>query len=356
MDKSHDLDSRSAPAGVLPVGEKGWLADHSEPQSWIAQDQQRESIRSRFDWKRLHSEGSALDSSSDGEASTVYLICNDAGSCFEQSSAYGGAVSGAAGQFANDGMFFPDNRLAASNVSAQSGDSVVEVLKSGRNETVLPHSLLAELRLVSHLDGSSQTYDPPMLAKSTGFWNVASRGAEKTLVKNLLESRGEISLADLSRSALSACNGDSQLALLTLANFTKNMASIERRQVKPEQIAEDLRSTYSQSSIDLLFHRIQGMGVSKDRDYYNKEGALYHYFGAMLAGSQWGRVTEELVATDNSNLRNSDKGRTDFIKDQAGLSGARDGAELGKNYHGAGFLVRMGLRSAKYVSAEFTSF
>jgi hypothetical protein len=148
------------------------------------------------------------------------------------------------------------------------------------------------------------------------------------------------------KTAMSICGNDLPLAMLTLANFTKNMAAEERRQVSsqckkncteiasarvdngsqttyvPKKIDASLKSTYVPEKIDRIFQRIEGFSDSAN-EKYNKEGALYHFYGAMFAASRWGPVVVEIVDTDNASLRHQK--RTDRIKDAAGLAGAKLG-------------------------------
>jgi hypothetical protein len=93
-------------------------------------------------------------------------------------------------------------------------------------------------------------------------------------------------------------------------------------EISAEKVDISLQSTYRPEKIDKIFQRIEGFSDSPS-EKYNKEGALYHFYGAMFAASQWGTIAVDLVAGDNQALRH--RQRTDRIKEAAGLAGAKLG-------------------------------
>jgi hypothetical protein len=162
------------------------------------------------------------------------------------------------------------------------------------------------------------------------YWETTSRPYEKKLIEKLTSRGGEISHSELMSTSLEVCGQDTQLAILTLANFTKNMAAIERRQIDRSEIDPQLQDAYAQGKIDALFHRIQGF-ADDPSEKYNKEGAIYHFYGAMLAGSQWGNVSSPLVWLDN--FLQDGSSESDRIKDAAGMMGAWCGRAFFDAYH-----------------------
>lgn len=240
---------------------------------------------------------------------TVYLECSDSGDCAINSR---------------------DSNLPLPSVTTnrlmQISKDVQKVIETGNAKTTLNGSVLS---LLVSISGYNQTFDPPMLEardKNNYYWETASRPFEKGLIDELRTSTGTITQADLMKTALEVCGKDTQLAILTLANFTKNMAAIERRQVKEAEIDPSLRELYSEANIDAIFHRIEGFADDPNVKY-NKEGAMYHFWGALLAGSQIGPVTKGLVMYDNFVLSTEAESwkATDPIKDAAGLAGAGPG-------------------------------
>jgi len=263
---------------------------------------------------------------------TVYLDCSDDGLC----------------HVAKGGM--SDSNSGSTHTVDRIAEEVGNVLNGGSPRTSLKHSFWKNIALVNHLDGQSQTFDPPMMEHNTGYWSTKSRPYETKLIDALSKSKGEITFGQLTQDALGICNGDKQLTILTLANFSKNMAAIERRQIKPSDIASGLKSDYTEVKIDAIFHRLEPLTDSRENQY-NKEGAVYHLFGAMLAGSQWGQVAEAFVDGDNSSLSTAGPdSRTDKIKDAAGLNGAKVGLSvMGFNPHPGPF-ARFGLGVLSVVS------
>jgi hypothetical protein len=166
-----------------------------------------------------------------------------------------------------------------------------------------------------------RTFNAPFKEGSTSVWETASRPYEAKLINELTSTSGPISLQALTEAAVKVSGNDGQMALLTLANFTKNMAAIERRQVSPPEIDPSVRQSYDKHVIDGLFHRIQGL-ADTPTEKYNKEGAIYHFFGALLASSQLGQgVTQHAVSVNN--FYNKLPGVSDRIEEAAGTLGAR---------------------------------
>ncbi|MDQ5968227.1 MAG: hypothetical protein QG625_4384 [Cyanobacteriota bacterium erpe_2018_sw_39hr_WHONDRS-SW48-000098_B_bin.30] len=151
--------------------------------------------------------------------------------------------------------------------------------------------------------GSSPTSRASLRADRTGYWDTVTRPTEIKLVDALSQSTGEIKHKDLVKEALRASDNDRELAMLTLANFTKSMAGIERRQIAPESIAPELKETYTQPKIDSIFNRLEGL-ADNPNEKYNKESAVYHFYGAMWAASKIGPGSSLGVwAYNNLNLR-----------------------------------------------------
>jgi hypothetical protein len=197
--------------------------------------------------------------------------------------------------------------------------SVSEQLLKANPTTSLPQDVFHLSRLLDVLGTETQSWDAPMLTKSDSYWETASRPYEKQLIEALRKTSGEITHADLMKLALKVSNNDGPLALLTLANFTKNMAAIERRQVEPGQITPELRDSYNKADIDLIFNRIAGFADSPD-EKYNKEGAIYHFYGSALAGYAVGGPLTRWAVESYAD--------SDRIENYAGIAGANVGQPL----------------------------
>jgi hypothetical protein len=137
-----------------------------------------------------------------------------------------------------------------------------------------------------------------MKDNSDSYSETVTRPFEKELVGRLMHSTGQITHADLMKQSLEICQNDQELALLTLANFSKNMAAIERRQVWPETISPELKDSYSEQNIDSIFARIEGF-ADDGKQKYNKEGAIYHFYGAMYAASRIGEAAFSMAGLEN---------------------------------------------------------
>jgi hypothetical protein len=202
----------------------------------------------------------------------------------------------------------------------QIADQLDTILQSGKLQTSLGsgEGLIGLFEFLT--GGHSPTSKAPMRADRTMYWETVSRPYEKQLVDSLTNSNGVITNAQMMQTALNESGNDRALAILTVANFTKNMAAIERRQVSPELIAPDLRHTYTKTKIDSLFNRIEGF-ADDPRERYNKEGSIYHFYGAMFAASQLGEVASLGVLAYNTGKKF--EGRADHIKDAASTLGAQ---------------------------------
>lgn len=172
--------------------------------------------------------------------------------------------------------------------------------------------------------GSSPSSRAPMRADRTTNLDTITRPYERQLIAKLASTRGQITHGEMMRDALDVCGGDRTLAILTMHNFTKGMAGIERRQIKPDEIAPEMRDAYQQSTIDSIFNRIEGM-TDDPSERYNKEGAIYHYYGAMFASAEAGPVGSlGVLAYNNLSLRPFGYGgESDRIKEAASKLGAQ---------------------------------
>ncbi len=235
----------------------------------------------------------------------VYLVCSDSGDCEE-----GGNSSR---QWNISSATHKLERITA---------DVAQVLSSGDAKTSLKGGWSTTIPLCNHLSAWTPSYAPPMSRReTTSYWAKESRPYEKLLISQLAASRGEITHTTLVSAALKVCRNDTLLALLTLANFTKNMAAIERRQIKPSQIEPSLKTAYDQQTIDSIFHRIEGI-ADNSSEKYNKEGAIYHFYAACFLASKWGPIASVGVATDNFMLAGG-HAKDDRIKDAAGRLGVK---------------------------------
>ncbi len=252
---------------------------------------------------------------------TVYLECSDAhpDDCVEGKGQTGASKSTA-------------------KLSAIEG-SVTDIFAKGSMQTTLETGPLRQFELAQVLSGKRQSDVPPMAKSNTTYWETVTRPYEKQLVDELSGHSGPISQADLAQAALKVAGNDNQLAIATLANFTKNMASIERRQIAPDQIDPSVQSAYTKEKIDPIFERMEGF-ADDPNEKYNKEGTIYHFYGAMLAASQWGGISEYMVNLYNDPkfawirrdaVGKTEPSRNDAIKNAAGLAGARIGASLGRH-------------------------
>lgn len=204
----------------------------------------------------------------------------------------------------------------------QIGSDVSKVVLSGSTATALRHNWGDSLALIHVISDNKQTDEPPMLATAGWYWEKVSRPHEKALINELSSNKDfKIPHSSLMKTALKVTGNDSEMAILTVANFTKNMAGMERRQIDPSQIDPSLRGVYSQKNIDTLFARLEGF-TDDPAEQYNREGSLYHFYGAMLAGSQLGLVADAGVLFDNVLL---ESGGIDRIKAAAGRVGAQAG-------------------------------
>jgi len=238
--------------------------------------------------------------------STVFIICADG--------APADCESGKAGRW-----FSP-----ATNKERQIAKEVSQAFEGSNPKTKLDWGP-GYVPLYNFLHGgSSPTSKASLRADRTGYWDTVTRPQEIKLVDALSKSTGEIKHSDLVKEALKASDNDRELAMLTLANFTKSMAGIERRQIAPESIAPELKETYTQPKIDSIFNRLEGL-ADNPREKYNKESAVYHFYGAMWAASKIGPGSSLGVwAYNNLNLRPLGYGgSSDRISDSFSKLGAQ---------------------------------
>ncbi len=109
-----------------------------------------------------------------------------------------------------------------------------KVMSSGDCHSKLRSGFHLYMQLIDVLGGACQTFKPPMLESSKSYWETVTRPCEKRLVESLSASSGSITHDTMMKKALSICSNDLPLAIITLANFTKNMAAIERRQISSQ--------------------------------------------------------------------------------------------------------------------------
>ncbi|MBC7998066.1 MAG: hypothetical protein IAF58_09000, partial [Leptolyngbya sp.] len=139
----------------------------------------------------------------------------------------------------------------------------------------------------------------------------ATRSYERLLMARLSTQGGSISHEKLLKEAIKACDGDEAMAVLTLANFTKNLASVERNQagVIDRPLNTWPENTYQTSKAKQVFSRIEGFADNPNQRY-DREGSLYHFYGAMaaeyLAGLGGVGVTlERTVFAKNDGIENA---------------------------------------------------
>src|SRR5581483_7219803 len=116
----------------------------------------------------------------------VYLECSEAGDCRQESSFSLGRFS-----------------APATKQLTRMSSEVQAVMSSGHFNTSLRQTPLTYASLALALAGTSPTYDAPMsIAKNDSYWESASRPNEIKLIERLLSGQGEISHAQLARTAL----------------------------------------------------------------------------------------------------------------------------------------------------------
>jgi hypothetical protein len=256
--------------------------------------------------RRIEKQSRLRDEKSEKE-STVYLICADGGT--------GGCIEPPMG-----GNWLSPATAKEEKIIAE----LDAVLRAGNPQTKMdPGPGIVSLYKFLH-GGSSPTSRAPMRADRQLFWEKATRPFEIKLVESLARSTGPLHHSEMMQTALRVCENDRQMAILTMANFTKNMAAIERRQVSPEAIAPELKATYEKTRIDALFNRIEGF-ADDPTEKYNKESAIYHFYGAMFAATKLGPgASLGVFAYNNLNLRPLGYGgRSDRIIDSASRYGAQ---------------------------------
>jgi len=107
------------------------------------------------------------DHRTDNNAHTIYLDCTDGSVCEVAAEGISKHFSGSTAQVDH----------VASEVQA--------ALAHGNRKTSLNTSVWHQVGLANHLDGFAQTYDAPMLASHSGYWDTVSRPYEPQLVDKL---------------------------------------------------------------------------------------------------------------------------------------------------------------------------
>lgn len=135
------------------------------------------------------------------------------------------------------------------------------------------------------------TTEPPMF--DSAYSAKVTIPYEQKLMKDLLADQGPISQKELVERAMTICNNDKYLATLTLANFTKNIASVERGQAPVTDVPRpDMGypfDTFSRKQSDNVFDRLEKFDeVASAKNKLSKidaAGTLYHFYGGILASS-----------------------------------------------------------------------
>jgi hypothetical protein len=206
---------------------------------------------------------------------------------------------------------------------AKISDEVSRVLEHGSMQTSL--NFVGPNRLFDFLSGSkAPSAKAPMRQDRIMYWETVTRPFESRLIQSLSITHGVITNAEMMQAALAVTDNDRILAILIMANFTKNMAAIERRQIAPESIDASVRNAYAKPVIDRIFNRIEGLSDDPS-EKYNKEGAIYHFYGAMFAASQIGPFASAAVfAYNHINTRwFGVQGSRDRVKDENSTLGVQ---------------------------------
>jgi len=183
------------------------------------------------------------------------------------------------------------------HVESQVASDVVEKMFAGNPNTTL-NGWKLQRDIWAGLYLNKDTAGAPMRQDSQLYSETVTQPFEKQLVSRLMHGTDKITNADLMQQSLQVCGNDRELAILTLANFSKNMAAIERRQIFPELISPTLKGVYTEPIIDSIFQRMEGLADTPSQRY-NKEGAIYHFYGAMYAASQVGDAALPMAALEN---------------------------------------------------------
>ena len=133
------------------------------------------------------------------------------------------------------------------------------------------------------------TNEPPMF--DDAYSAKVTRPYEQRLMKDLQADQGPISHKTLVERAMYICNNDKYLATLTLANFTKNLASVERGQApvtdNPRPDMGYPFDTFSKKQSDNIFNRLERFDQNSPDKMSKTDvaGTLYHFYGGILASS-----------------------------------------------------------------------
>ncbi|CAN5725092.1 hypothetical protein BH10CYA1_BH10CYA1_48590 [soil metagenome] len=156
-----------------------------------------------------------------------------------------------------------------------------------KNSGVLDRpKILYDLTLGGYLGKNTDV--PPMFDDTVESAKV-TRPYEQRLMRDLNSTKDPISQASLVARAMQICGDDKLLTALTLANFTKNIASVERSQAPLTDIPRTNMGypfdTYSRQQSNDVFKRLERFdaGAPKQLSKEDATGALYHFYGAVLA-------------------------------------------------------------------------
>ncbi len=133
------------------------------------------------------------------------------------------------------------------------------------------------------------TNEPPMF--DDAYSAKVTRPYEQRLMKDLQADQGPISHKTLVERAMYICNNDKYLTTLTLANFTKNIASVERGQApvtdRPRPDMGYPFDTFSKQQSDNVFNRLERFDQNSPDKMSKTDvaGTLYHFYGGILASS-----------------------------------------------------------------------
>ncbi|MDP3509079.1 MAG: hypothetical protein Q8T09_13980 [Candidatus Melainabacteria bacterium] len=158
---------------------------------------------------------------------------------------------------------------------------------SNRTKGLNGLEILKDLTVGGYL--GKNTNEPPMF--DDAYSAKVTRPYEQKLMKDLQADQGAISQKTLVERAMFVCNNDKYLATLTLANFTKNIASVERGQApvtdSPRPDMGYPFDTFSKKQSDNVFNRLEKFdeGAKNKLSKVDSAGTLYHFYGGILASS-----------------------------------------------------------------------
>src|SRR5471032_643172 len=107
-------------------------------------------------------------------------------------------------------------------------DAVRMDLADPANTQIFSKAQSGDLFRLRNVIAMKHTYDAPMLTESTSYYETVTRPYESKVIKALSANDKPITHVEMVKTALQICSNDQMLAALVLANFTKNMAAIER--------------------------------------------------------------------------------------------------------------------------------